>query len=106
MTGLASVESISEDIRLACELTQQIIDLASRTELDDLEVLNERRLGLIESIFSNEKSNINVAKAKQLLTLNTEAMAVLQHQMILNINEQKKARKGNTAHNAYMNHSA
>jgi len=106
MTGLASVESISEDIRLACELTQQIIDLASRTELDDLEVLNERRLGLIESIFLNEKININVDKAKQLLALNTEAMAVLQHQMILNIKEQKKARKGNAAHNAYMNHSA
>jgi len=101
-----SVEQISKQLDLACELTQQIIDLASQTEIDDLEELNVKRLSQIESIFSNDKTKIDVVKAKKLMALNSQAMVTLKQQMILNMLEQKKNSKGNTAHNAYMSHSA
>ena len=101
-----STEKINKDLGLACELTQQIIDLASKTELDDLDKLNEKRLSLIESIFANDKANIDVNKAKELLALNSQAMSCLKEQMTLNIKAQQKSRKGNIAHSAYMNHTA
>ena len=104
MSSSQSVDKITQGLDLACELTQQIIDLASHAELDDLETLNEKRLSLIESIFTNDKDKINIGKAKILLGLNAQAMAILKHQMVLNIEEQKKFRKGNAAHSAYMNH--
>ena len=101
-----SVEKIEKDLGLACHLTQQIIDLASQADFEDLEMLNEKRLKFIDSIFSNDKNKINVEMAKSLLALNTQAMSVIKHQMSLNIKEQQKLRKGNAAHSAYMNHSA
>jgi len=100
-----SVEKIYKDLSLACELTHQIIALASKTELDDLDELNGKRISLIESIFANDKAKIDVNKAKELQVLNAKAMTLLREQMTLNIEAQQKFRKGNVAHSAYMNHT-
>jgi len=96
------INSIEVELDLACDLTKQIIALASKMELNDLENLNNQRLSLIESIFSSDKSKINVKKSKQLFELNLQAMDVIKQQMALTIQQQQKYRKGNTAHNAYM----
>lgn len=107
MTDLeCSVEQINSQFILACDLTQQIIDLAHKTELEELEALNLTRLQLIETIFNNDKNKINITLAQKLLDLNAQAMTVLKQQMALNMKAQIKSRKGNAAHSAYMNHSA
>lgn len=100
-----TIGQIQSDLTLACDLTQQIIDLIAQVELDDVEAINSKRLQLIESIFANDKSKIDVELAKKLFDLNAKATHVLQQQVTLNITEQQKLRKGNTAHSAYMQHS-
>ncbi len=102
MASSDTIKNINLELNLACDLTRQIIALASQMELSDLETLNNQRLSLIESIFSSDKSKINVTKSKQLFELNLQAMDVIKQQMALTIQQQQKFRKGNTAHNAYM----
>lgn len=99
------VEIIDNDLNHACDLTQQIIDQADKSEFDHIDALNQNRLVLIDKIFNNEKANINKDLAQKLLKLNEQATNALKQQMALNIQQQKKIRKGNAAHSAYMSHS-
>ena len=100
-----TVEHIKRDINKACELTQEIIVLANKTEFDDIDALNQNRLKLIEKIFNNDKTKIDKELAQKLFQLNEKAMAVLKQQMALNMKQQQKMRKGNVAHTAYTQHS-
>lgn len=106
MSIAKSYDDISAELNQACDLTQQIVELAEAIKLDDVDALNNRRLALIDSIFSNDKNKIDLELAQQLLSLNTQATKVLEQQMTLNMQQQQKQRKGNAAHSAYMRHSA
>ncbi len=100
-----TIDVITADLNQACALTEKIIELVEKTELDNVEVLNNQRLALIELIFSSDKNKIDVELAKHLFALNAQATKALEHQALLNMQQQQKNRKGNVAHSAYMQHS-